>query len=245
MPRLPLALVLLVLPDAVVLPADETEEWISGIKWAEPPRVTPGENGGPPSDAIVLFDGKDLSQWEGGDLWLVEDGYAEAREERITSRQKFGDCQLHLEFATPAEVEGAGQGRGNSGVFLMDHYELQILDSWDNPTYCDGQCGAIYKQRPPLVNASKRPGEWQTFDILFTAPRFNDDGSLKSRGAITVLHNGVVVQHHFELLGKTAYDRPPINVPHAAREPIRLQFHKDSVRFRNIWVRDLERRDDG
>lgn len=237
MPRLLPAVSLAVLVSSLSFAYEN--EWLNGINWAEPPVITPGEPGAPPSDAIVLFDGTDLSAWDGGERWVIEDGAAIATEESITSRQKFGDCQLHLEFATPAVVEGHGQERGNSGVYLMDHYELQILDSCDNETYFDGQCAAVYKQHPPLVNASRGPGQWQTYDIIFTAPRFNTDGSLQSRGAVTVLHNGVLVQNHFELQGSTSFVDPPIYHAHAEREPLRLQFHHDATRFRNIWIRDL------
>lgn len=217
----------------------QAEEWISGKVWEEPPVVTPGENGGPPSDAVVLFDGKDLSQWEGGENWIIENGYAIAQKNGITSKQKFGDIQLHLEFATPEKIEGAGQGRGNSGVYLMNRYEVQILDSYENPTYFDGQCGAIYKQHPPLVNASRKPGEWQTYDIIFTAPRFDKDGTLLRPAYVTVIHNGVVVQNHFEIEGSTAWDAPPKYTPHEEKAPIHLQFHGNPVKFRNIWVREI------
>ncbi len=235
--RLPLLVSLTFLVSSLSLAA--VDEWISDINWTEPPIVTPGDVGSPPSDAIVLFDGADLSAWEGGEQWTLQDGYAITAGESITSKQSFGDCQLHLEFATPEVVEGSGQGRGNSGVYLMDRYEVQILDSYDNVTYYDGQCGAVYKQRPPLVNASRGPGEWQSYDIIFTAPEFNSDGSLKSSGAVTVLHNGVLVQNHYELQGSTSYTEPPIYHAHAEREPLRLQFHGNDTRFRNIWIRDL------
>jgi len=215
------------------------EEWLSGINWLEPPKVTPGTDHGPPSDAIVLFDGKDLSQWEGGDKWLVQDGAAIANEDGIKTKEGFGDCQLHLEFAAPEVIEGEGQGRGNSGIYLQGRYEVQVLDSWENPTYFDGQCGAIYKQHPPLVNASKKPGEWQTYDIIFVAPRFNPDGSLQSRATVTVLHNGVLVQNHWEILGETLFTQPPMYHAHGLREPISIQFHGNPVKFRNIWIRDL------
>ena len=148
-------------------------EYKSGIVWPEPAIVTPGKDHGPPSDAVVLFDGKDLSKWTGGENWIIKDGYATAAKNGITTKDSFGDCQLHLEFATPAEVKGSGQGRGNSGVYLMGKYEVQILDSYDNKTYFDGQCASLYKQHPPLVNASRKPGEWQTYDIIFEAPRFD------------------------------------------------------------------------
>jgi hypothetical protein len=194
--------------------------------------------GGPPSDAIVLFDGSDLSQWDGGDKWLVENGYAVSRGGGITTRDSFGDCQLHIEWASPEVVEGKGQGRGNSGVYLMGKYELQILDSYDNPTYFDGQAGAMYKTRPPLVNACRKPGEWQTYDIIFHAPRF-DGATLTKPAYITVLHNGVLIQDHTELLGSTAWDSPPQYAPHPPKGPIHLQFHGNPVRFRNIWIREI------
>lgn len=217
------------------------EEWKSGIDWPKPPIVDPGPVGGPPSDAIVLFDGAPESlhkHWSGGEEWTFADG-AGVCGGGITTRQGFGDCQLHVEFATPADVEGSGQGRGNSGVYLMNKYEVQILDSYDNETYFDGQAAAIYKQHPPLVNASRKPGEWQSYDIIFTAPRFDEAGGVKTPGYVTVLHNGVLVQNHFELQGVTAWDKPPTYEKHGDREPISIQFHGNPVRFRNIWIRDL------
>ena len=213
-------------------------EWKSGIEWPMPPVVDPGTASSAPSDAVVLFDGTDLSAWEGGDNWTIENGYA-IDQGNIRTKEEFGDCQLHLEFAAPEEVKGSGQGRGNSGVYLMGRYEVQILDSYDNETYYDGQCGSIYKQHPPLVNACRKPGEWQTYDIIFTAPRFNDDRTVKSPGYVTVLHNGVLIQNHFELLGDTKWDAPPSYSKHPERGPISLQFHGNPVRFRNIWIRDL------
>lgn len=215
------------------------EEWVSGKIWEEPPIVTPGECGSPPSDAIILFDGKDLSQWEGGENWKIENGYAIAQKTGITTKEQFGDCQLHLEFATPEVIEGSGQGRGNSGVYLMGRYEVQILDSYENKTYFDGQCGAIYKQHPPLVNASRKPGEWQTYDIIFTGPRFDEAGNLLKPAYVTVIHNGVVVQNHFEIEGSTAWHVPPKYEPHGEKGPIHLQFHGNPVRFRNIWIREI------
>ena len=214
-------------------------EWKSGIVWPEPKVIDPGPPGGPPSDAIVLFDGKDLSKWKGGEAWEVRDGYAVVRRRSITTKDQFGDCQLHLEFATPEEVRGEGQGRGNSGVFLMNRYEVQILDSYENKTYFDGQCGSIYKQSPPMVNACRKPGEWQTYDILWEAPRFAEDGKLLKPAYVTVLHNGVVVQNHFELKGDTPFNRPPQYTKHPERGPIQLQNHGNPVRFRNIWVREM------
>ena len=215
------------------------KEWVSGIVWPEPAVIDPGPVGGPPSDARVLFDGKDLSQWQGGDKWLVENGYAIPQETGITTKDGFGDCQLHLEWAAPEKVEGAGQGRGNSGVYLMGRYEVQILDSFNNQTYFDGQCGSLYKTKPPLVNACRKPGEWQSYDILFTAPRFDENGQLLKPGYVTVLHNGVAVQNHSELLGKTDYEHPPEYSAHPDRQPIHIQFHGNPVKFRNIWIREL------
>ncbi len=216
------------------------QRWISGIPWKEPPVVRPGDNGAPPSDAIVLFDGENLDAWEGGERWELRDGYAVARHRNIRTKQHFGDVQLHVEFASPSEVRGRGQGRGNSGVFFMDRYEVQILDSWENETYFEGQAASVYNQAPPLVNASRPPGEWQTLDIIFTAPRFNDDGSLKSPAYMTVLHNGVLVQNHWEVQGVTYFNRPPDYQAHG-KGPIMLQHHGDPVKFRNIWVREVRR----
>ncbi len=214
------------------------KEWTSGIKWLQPNVVDPGSPEKAPSDAIVLFDGTDLSAWNGGEKWTIENGYA-IDGGNITSKQSFGDCQIHLEFATPEKVEGSGQGRGNSGLYFMGRYELQILDSYENDTYYDGQCGAIYKQSPPLVNASRKPGEWQTYDVVFTAPRFDADGALKSPAFITAFHNGVLIQNHFELQGGTFWDEPPHYTAHDERGPLSIQYHGNPVRFRNIWVRDL------
>jgi hypothetical protein len=215
------------------------DEYKSGMVWEEPRIVDPGPVGGPPSDAKVLFNGQDMSQWDGGEQWQVQDGYVVAAGGDLHSKESFGDCQLHLEFASPPIVKGEGQGRGNSGVYLMDRYEVQILDSYENRTYYDGQCGSIYKQTPPMVNACRKPGEWQAYDILFTAPTFNAEGRVTKPAAITVLHNGVAVQNHFELSGATFYERPPAYTAHPERAPIRLQFHGDPVRFRNIWIREL------
>ncbi|MBS0208148.1 MAG: DUF1080 domain-containing protein [Planctomycetes bacterium] len=215
------------------------QEYKSGKIWPEPRLVTPGDGTAPPSDAIVLFGGKDLSAWDGGDKWLVADGVATVKDTSIRTKQAFGDCQVHLEWAAPAEVKGEGQGRGNSGIFFMDKYEIQILDSYGNTTYFDGQAGALYKQWPPLVNACRKPGEWQTYDILFTTPRFDLDGKLLKPGAVTVLHNGVVVQNHAEILGSTAWHKPPEYEPHDPTGHISLQNHGNPVRYRNIWIREL------
>jgi hypothetical protein len=188
---------------------------------------------------VVLFDGKDLSAWEGGDKWEVKDGVATVHGGDITSKQSFGDCQLHIEWSAPVPATGTSQGRGNSGVFLMDRYELQVLDSYDNETYFDGQASAIYKQTPPMVNVMRPPGEWNTYDIIFTAPRFNDDGTLKKAAFITVLHNGVLTLNHFKIKGNTPFNEPPKYEKHG-KLPIHLQDHGNPVRYRNIWVREFK-----
>lgn len=223
---------------SLIVTAMQVVEYRSGIIWPKPSVVDPRSSSGPPADAVILFDGRDLSAWDGGENWEVRDGYAIARQNGITSKQAFGDCQLHLEFASPEKVEGSGQGRGNSGVYLMGRYEVQILDSFDNETYSDGQCGSIYKQQPPTVNACRKPGEWQTLDILFTAPRFDDKDNLATPGYVTVLHNGLVVHNHFELQGSTSYTEPPKYTHHAPKEPLHIQFHGNPVQFRNIWLRE-------
>ena len=216
------------------------DEYLNGIEWQEPAIVTPGKQGGPPSDAVVLFDGSDLAAWENADNWKIADGVMISGKGDARSKQSFGDCQLHIEWSAPTPATGSGQGRGNSGVFLMNTYEIQVLDSYQNETYFDGQAGAIYKQTPPQANATRRPGEWNTYDIIWTAPRFKKDGSLKSPAYITALHNGVLILNHFELKGDTPFTRPPQYNQHAARLPIRLQDHRNPVRFRNIWVREIK-----
>ncbi len=213
----------------------------------EPTVVTPGAKASdPPSDAVILFDGKDLSGWKsmrdgGAAKWLVQDGYMQvvARTGDLVTKQEFGDCQLHIEWATPAEVKGDSQGRGNSGVFLMGHYEIQVLDSYQNPTYFHGQAGAVYKQHAPLVNASRKPGEWQTYDIIFTSPRFDEIGKVTRRARVTVIHNGVLIQNNVEIYGETWNDRAPAYIAHPPKGPLQLQDHGNPMRFRNIWVRPL------
>ncbi len=210
---------------------------------------SPDSPGGAPSDAVVLFDGSSLSNWAGADgeaRWKVENGYMEvaAGTGSIRTREHFGDCQLHLEWAAPAEVKGDSQGRGNSGVFLMGIYEIQVLDCYDNPTYADGAAAAIYGLCPPLVNACRKPGEWQTFDIVWLGPRF--EGSAVARPArVTVFHNGVLVHHDRELSGQTANRRVVPYEPHPEVGPLELQDHNDPVRYRNIWYRPLTGYDEG
>jgi hypothetical protein len=202
--------------------------------------------GRPPSDAMVLFDGAELSHWvhEDGSAakWKVENGYAEvaAKSGNIHSRESFGDCQLHVEFAEPTPPKGESQERGNSGVFFMGRYEIQILDSYENKSYADGQAAAVYGQYPPLVNASRPPGHWQNYDIVFHGPRFDKDGNLIRRASVTVLHNGVLVQDHVELTGPTAHQARPPYAPHSEKLPLGLQDHGAPVRFRNIWIRELK-----
>ncbi len=209
-----------------------------------PAKIAPGENNAPPSDAIILFDGKDLNEWTNGSgakpEWVVENGAVTVKPKTgvIKSKQKFGDFQLHIEWKAPSEVKGEGQGRGNSGIFMMERYELQVLDSYESKTYPNGQAGSLYKQGIPLVNACKAPGEWQTYDVIFMAPVFTEKGTLKSPARITVLHNGVLIQNNFELRGPTEYNRIPIYEPHGKGSLV-LQDHGDLVSFRNIWVREL------
>ena len=214
-----------------------------------PPVVDPGPAGDPvpaPSDAIVLFDGKDLSQWSDSKgqpaRWKIENGYVEVVKKTgsIRTVRGFGDCQLHVEWSAPLPATGDGQGRGNSGVFLMDTYEVQVLDCYKNKTYADGMAAAVYGQYPPLVNACRPPGEWQIYDIVFHRPHFADDGSLIRPARMTVFHNDILVQNNVELTGPTAHKKRPPYKMHAEKLPISLQDHGNPVRFRNIWIRELE-----
>ncbi len=212
----------------------------------EPKVVAPGKTSqDAPADAIVLFNGKDFSAWtgKGGKQveWTIADGAMTVKggTGEIISKQGFGDCQLHIEWRTPSVVKGSGQGRGNSGIFLMGEYELQVLDSYNNKTYSNGQAGSIYKQLVPLVNASKAPGEWQTYDIIFTAPRFAADGRLQSQARITVIHNGVLIQNNQAIWGGTEFIGIAEYKPHSMKESLVLQDHGDAVSFRNIWIREL------
>lgn len=230
---------------------------LPGGKWRvhdvsrpRPAVVGPGavvQSAKPPSDAIVLFDGADLSKWftrvKGESTepkWQVRDGYMEVVDGTggINTKEKFGDIQLHLEWASPAEVSGKSQNRGNSGVVLMGRYEVQVLDSYENDTYADGQAGSVYGQYPPLVNVCRKPGEWQSYDIVFEAPRF--EGQKLTRPAfVTVFQNGVLVQYHREIIGNTPHAKLGTYTPHEAEEPLQLQNHHSPVRFRNIWIRRL------
>ena len=205
------------------------------------------KEGAPPEDAVILFDGSGTEAWQNTEdgseaSWKVSDGILTVNPGAgaIRTRQSFGDVQLHLEWRAPVEVKGEGQGRGNSGVFLMERYEVQILDSYQNKTYTNGQAGSIYKQSPPLVNVTSPPGEWNSYDIIFKAPRFNINGLLISPATITVLHNGVLIQDHFELRGPTKYTGIPNYTAHPEQLPLVLQDHGNPVGFRNIWVRELE-----
>jgi hypothetical protein len=256
------ALGVLTLNLCAAAPGFQDTPLLPGDKWhihdgtrPQPQVVTPGTSstpekpGKPPSDAIVLFDGTDLSKWKAGNgqpsAWRVEDGAMIVPPSKtpnggdIVTRDEFGDIQLHIEWATPAPPKGSSQGRGNSGIFFMGRYELQVLDSYENLTYPDGQAASLYGQFPPLVNASRKPGEWQSYDIIFKAPRFKE-GQLESPAYITVLHNGVVVHHHTPYLGPSGHRSLPKYRPHSEKGPIRLQDHGDPVRFRNIWVRPLK-----
>ncbi|HUY82271.1 MAG TPA: DUF1080 domain-containing protein [Acidobacteriaceae bacterium] len=230
---------------------EETEVWKP-----VPLIVTPGAtDSAPPSDAIILFNGKNENQWVSAQdhtpaRWIVHNGILTVNKAdgNIETRQTFRDYQLHIEWKIPQDITGSGQARGNSGVFLAstgpgdDGYELQVLDSYHNSTYVNGQAGSIYKQSPPLVNPARKPGQWQSYDVIWTAPRFNPDGSLKSPAYVTVFFNGVLVQNHFQLQGQTLYIGKPFYKAYN-RAPIKLQAHGDHsqpISFRNIWVRELK-----
>lgn len=221
--------------------APVTEVWKPELKV-----VTAGETSvPPPSDAIVLFDGKNASAWESNDgtpvKWKVADGTLTITPGGgiIRTKAAFGDCQLHIEWRTPADAKGDGQWRGNSGILIMGRYELQVLDSYKNPTYINGQAGSMYKQLIPLVNASRKPGEWQTFDVVFAAPVFNRDSLVKTPATVTIFHNGVLIQNHGTLLGTTEYIGIGTYRKHREKEPLLLQDHGSPVSFRNIWIREL------
>lgn len=229
--------------------AQPPSAWLAhDMRRPRPVVVTPGELSLPvaaPSDAIVLFDGSDLSGWrdaEGGPAkWVIRDGYMESvpNSGYVYSAGAFGDVQLHVEWAAPVPAKGSGQGRGNSGVFLMSRYEVQVLDSYGNDTYPDGQAAAVYGQYPPLVNACLPPGEWQSYDVVFRRPRFRRDGTLAEAARMTVIHNGVLVQDNVELWGPTAWLQNMPYESHPDKLPLALQDHGNPVRFRNIWLREL------
>jgi hypothetical protein len=236
-------------PVAAAKPED-TEQWKP-----VPVKVLPGANSGAaPSDAIVLFDGRNLDEWlmakdRSPARWRVDNGtlVVDKTSGNIATKRLFKDYQLHLEWRIPADITGEGQARGNSGLYLASTgsgdqgYEIQILDSWENKTYVNGQAASVYKQAPPLVNASRQPGEWQTYDVVWTAPTFRTDGTLDTPAYVTVFHNGVLVQNHFRLLGETVYIGKPIYRKYD-RAAIELQAHGDPsapISFRNIWVREL------
>lgn len=218
---------------------EDTEDWSR-----KPEVVVPGKHNDPPGDAIILFDGKDLSKWTTDSAeapWKVfgKSMTVVPHTGNIKTKQAFGDVQLHLEWRAPRKIEGDGQDRGNSGVYLMGLYEVQVLDSYNNETYYNGQAASIYKQYIPLVNACREPGKWQTYDILFTAPRFNADETLATPAYITVIHNGVLVQNHVEIKGPTEYPGKPAYRFHANKLPLMLQDHSNPVSYRNIWIREL------
>jgi hypothetical protein len=215
----------------------------------QPPVVTPGTYAGDgmltaPSDAIVLFDGKDLSAWENSKGepagWQVKDGAFIAIRGKggVQTKQSFENFQLHIEWSAPEGSEGRSQGRGNSGIFLQGIYEIQILDCYGNETYANGMTGSIYKQTPPLVNVMRKPGEWNTYDIIYTAPVFKEDGTYRIPPRVTLLQNGVLLLNNAEIRGTTEYVGFPRVVPHGAG-PVALQDHGDAVRFRNVWIREL------
>ena len=257
---------MLVLPltgaDSKAKPGYKDTPMLPGDKWhvhdsdrPQPTLVTPGsfssqeKPGKPPSDAIVLFDGSDLSKWRDGkgeaSGWKLEDGTmvvppkGTANGGDIWTKEEFGDVQLHVEFRTPNPPKGDSQGRSNSGVFLFGLYEFQVLDSYDNPTYADGSAASLYGQNPPLVNASRKPGDWQVYDIIFTAPRFKD-GQVETPAFVTAFHNGVLVHNHTAYLGASGHRSLAKYSPHGPKGPIKLQDHGDPIRFRNIWVRPIK-----
>jgi hypothetical protein len=225
---------------------DHGDPKLSAVWEPVPPVVAPGKTStDPPGDAIILFNGKDFNAWKaqkGTDvLWTLQDGAMSVKPKTggIMTKQGFGDCQLHIEWRTPAIVLGEGQDRGNSGIFLMGRYEVQVLDNYNNKTYVNGQAGSIYKQTPPLVNVCRPPGEWQTYDIIFIAPRFYDDGRVKTPGRITVIQNGVLVQNNTTIWGETENVGVPVYKKLGDKEPLSLQDHNNPTSFRNIWIREL------
>ena len=245
--------VLFALASATICKAQVDPKWeIHDRNRPNPPVITAGTAstqdapGKPPSDAVVLFDGKDSAHWvqkkDGSPAkWTVADGYMEVAPKTgdIQTKESFGDCQLHVEFREPSPPKGEDQDRGNSGVFLMGLYEIQVLDSYNSKTYADGQVAAVYGQYPPLVNAARPPGEWQTYDIIWHGPRFSADGKLTRPAHVTVIHNGVLVQDNVEPTGPTGHHVRPPYLPGPDRLPLALQDHNHPVRYRNIWIREL------
>jgi len=230
-----------------------TGRWmVHDVNRPAPAIITPGSTCGEhPSDAMVLFDGTSASMANWTDTkkepskWIVGDGYMESVKGAgyIQTKQEFGSCQLHVEFATPVRVQGSSQGRGNSGVFLQGQYEVQVLDSYENKTYPDGQCAALYGRAVPLVNACHKPGQWQAYDIVYHRPLFDKDGNVTRKATFTVFQNGALVQDHVVLEGGTGWDGPHAITPyrsHGDKGPIQLQDHGNPVRYRNIWVRELK-----
>ncbi len=233
--------------------------YLPGNRWRvhddarpRPEVVSPGKTASDaPSDAIVLFDGTNFDEWimEKDDApadWVLGDGYMEVPPKGegvggyIRTKREFGDVQLHIEWATPKKVEGNSQGRGNSGVFFLGGYELQVLDSYENKSYADGQASAIYGYKPPLVNASRKPGEWQTYDVIFEAPKWDAEGNLLKKAYITVFHNGVLTHHRQPYLGPSGHKKVATYNHPVEKGPIKLQNHNNPTRFRNIWVRELD-----
>lgn len=237
---------------SILLGQVDTRWKIHDLNRPVPQVIDPGSSstealpGRPPSDATVLFDGKDLSKWQQDDgspaKWKIGDGYFEVvpKTGELRTKEAFGDCQLHVEFREPTPPHGESQERGNSGVFLMGLYEVQVLDSYENKTYADGQAAAIYGQYPPQVNASRPPGEWQWYDIVFHGPRFDASGKLLRKARFTVFHNGVLVQDNVEPTGPTAHGERPPYKPTPEELPLALQDHGNPVRYRNIWIRELK-----
>ena len=238
--------------------------FLPGQKWRvhdkerpSPPVITPGTcstqdaPGKAPSDAVVLFDGKDLSKWEHGNgqapKWKVEDGamITQGGTGALRTKQAFGDCQIHIEWATPTPPKGEGQARGNSGILIQERYEIQVLDNYESVTYADGQAASIYGQYPPLVNACRPPGQWQTYDIVYTAPRFKANGEVETPAYETVFHNGVLVHNHQAVIGPMAHRAVVPYHKHDLKAPLALQDHGNPVRYRNIWVRELKGYDEG
>ena len=241
---------------------EDTEVWTP-----KPPVVTPGDNNSAPSDAIVLYDGSNTNEWQKPQFqgealtsarvspavstytqkeskpieWNSKDGELEVKpgSGAIETKRRFGDCQLHIEWLAPVDEGKEGQGYSNSGIFLMSLYEIQVLNSYENQTYSNGQAGSIYKQHIPLVNASRPPGEWQVYDIVFSAPKFDEIGNMVEPARITAFHNGILIQNNVTIKGPTVFIGPSHYSPHPDKTPIRLQDHGNKVRFRNIWIREL------